>query len=171
MRFVLYFLVILFIGCSDSYDKHLSNTTDIEKVKDAVTGSTDVADEHNVSLSETTQKQLVDLNNTLNDIANEAKNEDKNPIITTETINQTFDAIALVKEDIIHSENISEDEKQEAISQIEDIERAKLKEGLEAYTESIATTDTQQVDEDQCNQSVENTGALPPPLPADKCFK
>ena len=170
MRFILYFLVILFIGCSDSYDDHVSNTSDVDIVKEAVNNSTDVADEHNVTLSDTTKKQLVDLNDTLNDIANEAKNEDKNPIITTETINQTFDVIASVKEDIISSEDISEEEKQEAISQIEDIEREKLKEGLEAYTESIATTDTQEVDEDKCNQSVENTGALPPPLPADKCF-
>ncbi len=170
MRFVLYFLVIIFIGCSDSYDEHVSNTSDVDIVKEALNDSTDVADEHNVTLSNTTQNKLVDLNNTLNQIAEEAKNEDKNPIVTTETINETFDVIASVKEDIINSDDISEEEKQEAIFQIEDIEREKLKEGLEAYTESIATTDTQEVDEDKCNQSVENTGALPPPLPADKCF-
>ena len=170
MRFVLYFLVIIFIGCSDSYDEHVSNTSDVDIVKEALNDSTDVADEHNVTLSNTTQNKLVDLNNTLNQIAEEAKNEDKNPIVTTETINETFDVIASVKEDIINSDDISEEEKQEAISQIEDIEREKLKEGLEAYTESIATTDTQEVDEDKCNQSVENTGALPPPLPTDKCF-
>ena len=170
MRFVLYFLVIIFIGCSDSYDEHVSNTSDVDIVKEALNDSTDVADEHNVTLSNTTQNKLVDLNNTLNQIAEEAKNEDKNPIVTTETINETFDVIASVKEDIINADDISEEEKQEAISQIEDIEREKLKEGLEAYTESIATTDTQEVDEDKCNQSVENTGALPPPLPADKCF-
>ena len=170
MRFILYFLVIVFIGCSDSYDEHVSNTSDVDIVKEALNDSTGVADEHNVTLSNTTQDKLVDLNNTLNQIAEEAKNEDKNPIVTTETINQTFDVIASVKEDIINSDDISEEERQEAISQIEDIEREKLKEGLNAYTESIATTDTQEVDEDKCNQSVENTGALPPPLPADKCF-
>jgi len=157
------FSVMTFSGCTDSYDEALQPTNeDIKKVKEAINETEIVAKDHNVTLSHTTETQIAKLEDTIKQIQLDSTTENKNvSIAITETINETFNTIQSVKQDILDS-NISQNEKSKAIEKIEVIEREKLKEGLKAYAQVIET--------DKCEDSNDNTGTLPPSIPNDKCI-
>jgi len=157
------FAVINFTGCTDSYDEALVPTnTDITNAKEAIVETENVAKEHNVTLSTNTESKIADLEDTIKKIQLDSENENENiSIAITETINDTFQTIQLVKQDILDS-NISQKEKDKAIDKIVNIEREKLQEGLKAYAQVLET--------EKCEKSTDNTGTLPPSMPSDKCI-
>ena len=141
---------LIFNGCSDSYDNALEDTITSEDVKQAIDDTGQVATDKNVTLSPNTQTKIDTLESNLT----------KNPVVSSEILDDVMDIIEDVKE-TIQSSNLSTAEKEEAINQIETIEREKLQEGLTQYTKEIQTGNT-------TNCSTNNTGSLPPMIPSDE---
>lgn len=170
--FILLFAISIISGCSDSYDNALADTDGktADEIKTIITDIDTVLDEKNVTLSEDTQEKITDLENTISQIKDDAESQNNNTstdFVTTEVINDTFEIIEKVKEDISSDSKLSDDEKESAINKIEVIERDKLQEGLEAYTKTL--DEKTDVIED-CNKEVDNSGALPPSFPSDNCI-
>ncbi len=148
--------MIIFSGCSDSYDKALEDTSlTPDGIKDGIDKVEDVATDKNVTLSESTQTKIDNLETNLT----------TKPIVSSEILDDVMDIISDVKTTITNS-NLSTAEKEEAINQIEAIERDKLKEGLTQYTAEIQKAETAQT----TNCSTNNTGSLPPMIPSDECL-
>jgi hypothetical protein len=140
--------LLFFVGCSDGYDAALGDTTP-EDIIDVVEGSENVANKNEVKLSEATQAQIDELKTT--------------QIVSTSVLNMAFTTIENIKNEIDDS-NLTEEAKETAINEIEDLEREKLQEGLDLLTKSTIDNDSS----DECE--VDNTGALPPTIPSDKCL-
>jgi len=143
--------IIIFSGCSDSYDKALEDTS----IDDIVQEVEEVAKDKNVILSESTQDKIENLETNLT----------TNPIVSSSVLDSVMDIISDVKETITNS-TLSTAEKEEAINQIEAIERDKLQEGLTKYTEEIQQAESSNT----TNCSTNNTGSLPPMIPSDECL-
>jgi len=168
MRISIFFLLLtsfLIFGCSDSYEEALdSRPPTNQEIQEAVDKGKEIADEHNVTLSEDTQKKISELEAEIN-------KSNASDTASTEVIENAINAISSTKEDIKDS-NISEEEKSVALDKLNQLEREKLRDGLDALTQNIQNTDKVEEEKSKTSDclSAPNTGALPPLLPPDDCY-
>lgn len=169
-RYIVSFFIIPFfiVGCSDSYESSLNDTpTTIDDVQNAIDDGKQTANDSGVTLSENTENKIADLQETINQIEEDLGSSTGSSIASTEVINQAIESISSVRADIEDS-NISDEEKELALNQIDKIERDKLQDGLDALTQAIQTTEEES--NNNCQDSISNMGALPPSLPSDDCL-
>ncbi len=147
---LLLLLIVLFSSCSDNYDKSLKEKSSYSYTPEDISKTIDdIKKTNDVVLSSETEEKITNLQDKLDKVSNQ----------------EIDDTIASIKQDIEDS-NLSVEEKESALNKINKLEKDKIKEELNKIVPS-----NNQTEEENCDNTIDNRGAVPPSLPSDTCLK